>query len=157
MGSSSRAAAVGSPPAHPFEFPSFAAGEPAAMCAAGDVFSGGKLLPFCGPPPPPAATAGSLPSGAGIGAGYRKLRKEPDPSPDPLRRRGRRRKNRWYVLAFGAARVPAGMEMKEIRIRQQRMAAAAAEEEEWGPWKLLRSLSCRGVEVAGDCHRRIVL
>ncbi|KQJ95768.1 uncharacterized protein LOC104583582 [Brachypodium distachyon] len=62
-----------------------------------------------------------------------------------------RRPVRWHELAFGSARVPAAMDMAEIRRRLRRrdgdIELAAAEAEAWAPWRLIRSLSCRGVEA----------
>jgi hypothetical protein len=52
-------------------------------------------------------------------------------------------------MAFGSVRVPAAMDMGEIRRRLQaprrdtEPEAAAA----WAPWRLIRSLSCKGVEA----------
>ena len=62
-------------------------------------------------------------------------------------------------MAFGSVRVPAAMDMGEIRRRlrarqQQALAAAVAGNEQpssssagWAPWRLIRSLSCKGVEA----------
>ncbi|KAL5220813.1 hypothetical protein ABZP36_025526 [Zizania latifolia] len=77
---------------------------------------------------------------------------KPAPSPAP----GAPRKVRWHEMAFGSARVPAAMDMGEIRRRLQarsrRLAAgegdeAAAAAAGWAPWRLIRSLSCKGVEA----------
>ncbi|XP_010929247.1 uncharacterized protein [Elaeis guineensis] len=74
----------------------------------------------------------------------------PPPPPPPATPRSR---PKWYLVVFGSVRVPAAMEMKDIRNRQrQRRTTLLAEcggwrrEEGRGPWKLLRSLSCKGVE-----------
>ena len=63
----------------------------------------------------------------------------------------RTRRLRWHEMAFGSVRVPAAIDMDEIRRRLQAPrrdtepeAAAAA----WAPWRLIRSLSCKGVAVA---------
>ncbi|KAJ1267904.1 hypothetical protein BS78_07G094700 [Paspalum vaginatum] len=65
------------------------------------------------------------------------------------------RKVRWHDMAFGSVRVPAAMDMGEIRRRlnaRQALAAAGAGNEPssavgWAPWRLIRSLSCKGVEA----------
>ncbi|KAK8450780.1 hypothetical protein SEVIR_6G091600v4 [Setaria viridis] len=69
------------------------------------------------------------------------------------------RKVRWHDMAFGSVRVPAAMDMGEIRrrlhARRQAVAAAGAGNEPssataaagWAPWRLIRSLSCKGVEA----------
>ncbi|KAL6659134.1 hypothetical protein ACP70R_003174 [Stipagrostis hirtigluma subsp. patula] len=67
------------------------------------------------------------------------------------------RKVRWHDMAFGSVRVPAAMDMGEIRRRLQarrEMAAEAGNEAPpatatagWAPWRLIRSLSCKGVEA----------
>ncbi|ONK70543.1 uncharacterized protein A4U43_C05F34800 [Asparagus officinalis] len=59
-------------------------------------------------------------------AEYRKLRRVSDSDPKTKSR------PRWYVLVFGSVRVPAAMEMKEIRIRQRRRARPAGEEKGGG-------------------------
>ncbi|KAG8046833.1 hypothetical protein GUJ93_ZPchr0008g11873 [Zizania palustris] len=75
---------------------------------------------------------------------------KPAPSPAP----GAPRKVRWHEMAFGSARVPAAMDMGEIRRRLQarsrRLAAGEGDEAAaagWAPWRLIRSLSCKGVEA----------
>ncbi|OEL14113.1 hypothetical protein BAE44_0024866 [Dichanthelium oligosanthes] len=68
------------------------------------------------------------------------------------------RKVRWHDMAFGSVRVPAAMDMGEIRrrlnARRQALAVAGAGNEPssaaavgWAPWRLIRSLSCKGVEA----------
>ncbi|XP_066325652.1 uncharacterized protein [Miscanthus floridulus] len=66
---------------------------------------------------------------------------------------------RWHDMAFGSVRVPAAMDMGEIRrrlrlrARQQALAGGAGNEQPssaaagWAPWRLIRSLSCKGVEA----------
>ncbi|AQK41147.1 hypothetical protein ZEAMMB73_Zm00001d024415 [Zea mays] len=60
-------------------------------------------------------------------------------------------------MAFGSARVPAAMDMGEIRrrlrARQLALAGGPAGNERppssaagWAPWRLIRSLSCKGLE-----------
>uniref|UniRef100_A0A1D1Z0T5 3-oxoacyl-[acyl-carrier-protein] synthase 3 protein 3 n=1 Tax=Anthurium amnicola TaxID=1678845 RepID=A0A1D1Z0T5_9ARAE len=63
---------------------------------------------------------------------------------------------KWYVLAFGSVRLPAEMDMKDIRSRLRRRStsppagsgAAGAGVGGGGAWKVLRSLSCKG-DVGG--------
>ncbi|EEE68304.1 hypothetical protein OsJ_26566 [Oryza sativa Japonica Group] len=61
-------------------------------------------------------------------------------------------------MAFGSVRVPAAMDMGEIRrrlhARRRRLAYgdgeagdAAAAAAGWAPWRLIRSLSCKGIEA----------
>lgn len=59
-------------------------------------------------------------------------------------------------MAFGTVRLPAATSMGEIRrrlrARQALQAGGAANEPSssaaaWAPWRLIRSLSCRGVEA----------
>jgi hypothetical protein len=70
----------------------------------------------------------------------------------------RKQQVRWHDMAFGSARVPAAMDMGEIRrrlrARQLALAGGAAGNERppsssaagWAPWRLIRSLSCKGLE-----------
>ncbi|CAL5003095.1 unnamed protein product [Urochloa decumbens] len=62
------------------------------------------------------------------------------------------RKVRWHDMAFGSVRVPAAMDMGEIRRRlhARRQVVAGNEPSSaagWAPWRLIRSLSCKGVEA----------
>lgn len=71
------------------------------------------------------------------------------------------RKVRWHDMAFGSVRVPAAMDTGEIRrrlhARRHAVAASGAGNEPssataaaaagWAPWRLIRSLSCKGVEA----------
>ena len=63
------------------------------------------------------------------------------------------RKVRWHDLAFGSVRVPAAMDMGEIRRRLHARQHGAGNEPSsaaaagWAPWRLIRSLSCKGVEA----------
>ncbi|XP_008811315.2 formin-like protein 20 [Phoenix dactylifera] len=101
--------------------------------------------------------------GAGLAAEYRRLRRAasdsdsrtplPPPTQPPARPRSRRPK--WYLVVFGSVRVPAAMEMKDIRNRQRRQRSLSLAEcgglgyeGGRGPWKLLQSLSCNGAESA---------
>lgn len=69
----------------------------------------------------------------------------------------RKQQVRWHDMAFGSVRVPAAMDMGEIRrrlrARQQALAGGAGNEQPsssaagWAPWRLIRSLSCKGVEA----------
>ncbi|KAG1364447.1 serine/arginine repetitive matrix protein 1-like [Cocos nucifera] len=78
----------------------------------------------------------------------------PPPPPPPQPPATPRSRPKWYLVVFGSVRVPAAMEMKDIRNRQRRRRTTTllAECGGWrceggrGPWKLLRSLSCKGVE-----------
>lgn len=137
------------------------------MCAADDVITGGKLLPLWIPPPPPqpqkaqapdhrrSNSLGDPPHGcwggkSTSGGEYRKLRRVPDPEHKETAPDHPRPRPRWYVLVFGSVRVPAAMELKEMRVRQRRRSAppvAAKDSGERGPWRLLRSLSCKGMET----------
>ncbi|CAO2189160.1 unnamed protein product [Urochloa humidicola] len=64
------------------------------------------------------------------------------------------RKVRWHDMAFGSVRVPASMDVGEIRRRLHARRQAVAGNEpsstaaaSWAPWRLIRSLSCKGVEA----------
>ncbi|KAF0900119.1 hypothetical protein E2562_027442 [Oryza meyeriana var. granulata] len=63
------------------------------------------------------------------------------------------RRVRWHEMAFGSVRVPAAMDMGEIRRRLQARRRRLADGEGddaaagWAPWRLIRSLSCKGVEA----------
>ncbi|KAF8654978.1 hypothetical protein HU200_061410 [Digitaria exilis] len=65
------------------------------------------------------------------------------------------RKVRWHDMAFGSVRVPAAMDMGDIRRRLNSRPQAMARNEPsssaaaagWAPWRLIRSLSCKGVEA----------
>ncbi|GJN09691.1 hypothetical protein PR202_ga27719 [Eleusine coracana subsp. coracana] len=61
------------------------------------------------------------------------------------------RRVRWHHMAFGSVRVPSAMDMGEIRRRLKARQALAGSANEpltrWAPWRLLRSLSCKGVEA----------
>lgn len=151
---------------------------PAQMCAADDVFLQGKLLPFGtlpGPSPKKdkiydprrhhpreqrkleTAEGFNLPGGIWGGAmtpEYRRLRKAPESDTKVLPPRSR---PRWYLCVLGTVRVPAAMEMRDIRSRQRRRSSPATEAADdsgrWSfegskSWKLLRSLSCKGLESA---------
>ena len=56
-------------------------------------------------------------------------------------------------MAFGSVRVPAAMDMGEIRRRLHARQHGAGNEPSsaaaagWAPWRLIRSLSCKGVEA----------
>ncbi|XP_010928659.1 uncharacterized protein [Elaeis guineensis] len=150
---------------------------PAEMCAADDVFFQGKLLPFGSPPAPapkkdkiynprsqpreqrwPETVDGfNRPRGLWGGANtpeYQRLRKAPESDAKVLPPRSR---PRWYLCVIGTVRLPAAMEMRDIRSRQRRRSTPVSEAAEhsgrWSfegskSWKLLRSLSCKGVESA---------
>jgi hypothetical protein len=71
------------------------------------------------------------------------------------------RRVRWHHMAFGSVRVPSAMDMGEIRrrleARQANEPSAAAAADGWAPWRLIRSLSCKGVEaVAAAAPVRLV-
>ncbi|PAN34362.1 hypothetical protein PAHAL_6G086800 [Panicum hallii] len=63
------------------------------------------------------------------------------------------RKVRWHDMAFGSVRMPAAMDMGEIRRRLHARQHGAGDEPSsaaaagWAPWRLIRSLSCKGVEA----------
>lgn len=97
----------------------------------------------------------------GLATEYARLRRAasdsdpmtPQPPPPPQPPATPRSRPKWYLVVFGSVRVPAAMEMKDIRNRQRRRRTTLLEEcGGWrregggGPWKLLRSLSCKGVE-----------
>ncbi|XP_020103146.1 formin-like protein 14 [Ananas comosus] len=100
-----------------------------------------ETLPLRTPPPPPAAKTKS------VSSAYQKL--PPQRMPPRLG---------WRALVFGLVRVPAEMELHDIRKRQRRRQRWNSAEESavpprpecrgvgHGPWKLIRSLSCRGFE-----------
>lgn len=87
--------------------------------------------------PPPQRARGGVPSVAAV------------VTPPPPR------KVRWHDMAFGSVRVPAAMDTSEIRRRlnaRQALAGAGAGNQPssaagWAPWRLIRSLSCKGVEA----------
>ncbi|XP_008781936.1 uncharacterized protein LOC103701592 [Phoenix dactylifera] len=147
-----------------FEFFFHGPRSPVEMCTADDVFLQGKLLPFgAAPPRPPKKDEiykpRSLPRDQWqqeAATGYRRLRKAPESDlrvpPPPQTPRTR---SRWYLFVLGSVRVPAAMEIKDIRSRQRRRCPAGVPEDSgrWSrqgskSWKLLRSLSCNGVESA---------
>ncbi|KAJ8485656.1 hypothetical protein OPV22_018141 [Ensete ventricosum] len=159
------------PDADHFEFFSFPS--PPDMCAAADVFLGGKILPFGAPPPKRAENLGDLCWqescaasecsrrrrrfwGGRVKAEYRRLRSVSDCHgmvPPPA---ARQQRPRWYLCVLGSVRVPATMDISDIRSRQRRQPAAAEADSRRGPsgdvgratWKLLRSLSCTGLDSA---------
>ncbi|KAK3121228.1 hypothetical protein QOZ80_8BG0648890 [Eleusine coracana subsp. coracana] len=67
--------------------------------------------------------------------------------PQPLQPR----RVRWHHMAFGSVSVPSAMDMGEIRRRLKARQALAGSANEpltrWAPWRLIRSLSCKGVEA----------
>jgi hypothetical protein len=78
-----------------------------------------------------------------------------------------RRVVRWHHMAFGSVRVPpsSAMDMAEIRRRLKARQVLSGSENEpptaapdgWAPWRLIRSLSCKGVEaVAAAAPVRLV-
>ncbi|XP_008808333.1 uncharacterized protein LOC103720423 [Phoenix dactylifera] len=96
--------------------------------------------------------------GRDLAAEYRRLRRAtsdsdprtPPPPPPPHPSAMPRSRPKWYLVVFGSVRVPVAMEMKDIRNRQRRRRTPLlAECDGWrseggrGPWKLLRSLSCK--------------
>lgn len=171
------------PPTDTFEFFSGDYSAAEEMCSADDVFHQGQLLPYKPTPPQPSPakmTDASAPKispldhrrsesldginrprgGVGLVAKYRRLRRaasDPDPRsplPPPTQPPATpRSRPKWYLVVFGLVRVPAAMEMKDIRNRQRRPRSTALAEgsglgyERRGrPWKLLQSLSCQGAQ-----------
>ncbi|WOK92672.1 hypothetical protein Cni_G01363 [Canna indica] len=163
----------------PFEFSFRCPFSPPAMCAADDIFLAGKILPFGAPPPPPkrAETSGDLrwkpepPAAAAQGpdrlrrlwsggpkTGYRRMRRVSDCDDGkallekaPPQVSARQQRPRWYLWVLGSVRLPATMDMSDIKNRQRRKILAAETGNDLnggGSWKLLRSLSCRGLESA---------
>ncbi|KAG1326417.1 serine/arginine repetitive matrix protein 1-like [Cocos nucifera] len=168
------------PPTDTFEFFSGDLSTAEEMCSADDVFHQGQLLPYKPLPPQPSpAKTSDAPApqiapfdhrrsesldrinrprgGARLPGKYRRLRRvvsdsdprTPLPPPTP------RQRPKWYLVVFGPVRVPAAMEMKDIRNRQRRRRSPSLAEGgrlgyEGGsrPWKLLQSLSCKGTESA---------
>lgn len=147
---------------------------PTARCTADDILFTGKFLPFGDPPTvqphlldrefraqalPNADRLRCFWGGANSKAGYRRLRKSSDcdgkrlvnttsarPQKEPHRPRPR-----WFLFVLGSMRVPETMDMGNIRNRQRRRRSQAADpggDLGRGPWRLLRSLSCRQLESA---------
>ncbi|RWW44195.1 hypothetical protein BHE74_00050075 [Ensete ventricosum] len=140
---------------------------PSAMCAADDVFHRGMILPLGAAPQRkgtgrsgtrrhPEDFAEGSPRhqelwGGRSGKGeYHRLRSASGHSDAKARPNPRRR---CHVCVLGSAIVPPKMDMDDIRIRQRRLAPAGDSGVSGcgvnrGAWKLLRSLSCKGVESA---------
>lgn len=158
-----------------FDFFCTAAATP-ELFAADDVIFGGKLLPLWAPPPPPqpreAARAkkqdhrrsSSLgdprpPARPEAAARTRRSSSDGKITGDWEHRKPKQQQQqhsrapRWYVLVFGPIRanITSGMDIKQIRIRQHRRKEAASATAkgsgQWGPWKIVRSLSCKGVDA----------
>lgn len=97
-------------------------------------------------PQPPQRPRRGAPSGVAAVA------RAATPAPVPQRKK-QQQHVRWHDMAFGTVRVPAATSMGEIRSRlRARQAGGAANEPSssaaaWAPWRLIRSLSCRGVEA----------
>lgn len=148
-----------------FEFSSQGATAP-EMCCADEIFARGRMIPSN--PTPPAlrrnhsnATAVSRErhrrseSVDGIDRfrrrDYWQLRRAASDS-SPVVARAVKPKPKWYWFLFGSVRMPEpAMEISEIRSRIRRRGGVQAGELEgsrWAPWKLIRSLSCKGVESA---------
>jgi hypothetical protein len=98
-------------------------------------------------PQPPQRPRRGAPSGVAAVAAT--------PAPAPQRKK-QQQQVRWHDMAFGTVRLPAATSMGEIRrrlrARQALQAGGAANEPSssaaaWAPWRLIRSLSCRGVEA----------
>ncbi|XP_073005250.1 uncharacterized protein [Typha latifolia] len=154
---------------------SFSDGLPGTeMCSADEVFLGGKLLPFRPRHQPPSplkrrethkakshlldhqrsesldeiirkSARGGLAAWSLRAASDSVSRIVPPPAAEA------RPRPKWYVVAFGSVRIPAEVELKDIRNRQKRRKPShghGARQGVKGPWNLLRSLSCKGVECS---------
>lgn len=151
-----------SPPQDLFDFTFHGAASASAseMCAADDIFVQGRMLVRNPTPPAPAPTSPLWKSRShveGIGRrrwealdGFdRRLRRAASDSA-PAGRTPKPRP-RWYWFLFGSVNVPEPvMEMSEIRSRLRRRAAAPEMRDggRWAAWKLIQSLSCKGVDSA---------
>ncbi|XP_030472991.2 uncharacterized protein LOC115690691 [Syzygium oleosum] len=101
-----------------FEFSSIGGSE-----SSSDLRSDDRSIVFCGklisrresPPPPPTTTPEKKRSPLPAGRGSQKSTSRRTRSPAV-----RRRKCRWYLMAFGLARFPTEMAMSEMRTRQSR-------------------------------------
>ncbi|WOL17372.1 hypothetical protein Cni_G26164 [Canna indica] len=130
------------------------------------VYPTGKVHPVVSPPPPPPPKRVDIPGGPRCqgpregarrrrfwGDGlktYRRLRSAMQ-SPEKAIRAPRQQRPRWYLFVLGSVRLPATMDMSEIRNRQQRRETPAAGPDgnaQRGAWKVLRSLSCTGLDTA---------
>ncbi|WOL18313.1 hypothetical protein Cni_G27107 [Canna indica] len=128
---------------------------PAATCTAKDVFRRGNILPPHAPPKGTARTDRCCPrrvlesTGGSKTAEYQRLRSVAEGSDDP---RGAHRKTTLprsrVCCVLGAMRVPARMDMNEIKSRRRRGAGAVGGDVSRGTWKLLSLLSCKGIESA---------
>ncbi|KAK1322651.1 hypothetical protein QJS10_CPA02g01481 [Acorus calamus] len=68
-----------------------------------------------------------------------------------------RPKPKWYVIVFGSVKVPGEMEMRDIRSRQMRrqppppqQPLKTASVKGGSAWRLLKSLSCKGHDIAAS-------
>ncbi|WOL05520.1 hypothetical protein Cni_G14249 [Canna indica] len=162
-----------------FEFSSLPQhSSPSAMCAADDIFHMGMLLPLsaAAPPPPPkrkATRPPPAPRAPSFDQLHRRLRDGGQAKAGEYKRLIRSSSSTEHVdvvrprlscrhFVLGAVRLPATMDMREIRSRQRRRGPAAEDGDanRGSTWRLLlRSLSCKGVESAGGVAApyRIVL
>ncbi|URD92467.1 hypothetical protein MUK42_00208 [Musa troglodytarum] len=134
------------------------------MCYADDVFLEGKLL-SSHPRTPPRRTlplvhrrSESLdesrqprgPAGKRHRQGRAASDLDPPSAMKPL--------PKWYLFVLAPKRMPAAMEMEDIRNRQTRRrspptSTGCKSMERRGPWKLLRSLSCTGAHSVATSSR----
>ncbi|KAJ0965656.1 hypothetical protein J5N97_026794 [Dioscorea zingiberensis] len=147
-----------------FEFSSNGTAAP-EMCCADEIFARGRMLPSN--PTTPALSRSHSNVGVvcrerhrrsesvdGIDrlrrGDYRRLRRAASDSSPVVARAAPKPKPRWYWFLFGSVRMPEpAMEMSDIRSRIRRRGGAPAAELEgsrWTPWKLIQSLSCKGVD-----------
>lgn len=96
-----------------------------------------------------AAQACKVATDQPAGSSHQPARRAPAPKSEPA---PPQRRVRWHHMAFGSVRVPSAMDMGEIRRRLRARQALANEPSAaaaagWAPWRLIRSLSCKGVEA----------
>ncbi|KAJ0985069.1 hypothetical protein J5N97_003425 [Dioscorea zingiberensis] len=130
------------------------------MCAADEIFVHGRMLARNPALPGPAPTPPLRRSRSHVASIGRRRWEVMDGLDPRLRRassdsapggRAPRPRPRWYWFLFGSVSIPEpAMEMSEIRSRLRRRAAAPEMRDagRWAPWKLIQSLSCKGVESA---------
>ncbi|KAI6669133.1 hypothetical protein NL676_004018 [Syzygium grande] len=124
-----------------FEFSSIGGSESSSDLRSDDrsiVFCG-KLISRRGSPLPPPATPEKKRSQLPAGRGSQKSTSRRTRSPAV-----RRRKCRWYLMAFGLARFPTEMAMSEMRTRQSRNVEKMGSCGGGGPGEMVRSGDCCG-------------
>ncbi|KAI6669135.1 hypothetical protein NL676_004020 [Syzygium grande] len=108
----------------------------------------GKLIPHRDspspppPPPPHPATPQKKRSPLQTGSGSQKSKSRRTRSPT-----ARRRKCRWYLMAFGLARFPTEMALREMRTRQSRNVEKTGSCSCGGDGEIVRSGDCGGKSI----------